>query len=77
MSVADDTTLIEALPEVLTVPEVAALLRVDRKTIYAMVQRGEIPGARRLGTAIRFSRATVVAWLAQGQGRAPRSRGLR
>lgn len=64
-------------PDVLVVDEVARLLRLNRKTVYAMVQRGEIPGARWCGRALRFSRAAVLAWLAEGQGRAPRSRGRR
>jgi excisionase family DNA binding protein len=62
------------LPLVLSVDDVARLLRVDRKTVYAAIARGEIPGARRLGKAIRFSRDAVLAWLAEGQGHVPRSR---
>lgn len=54
------------LPEVLTVDEVAVLLRVDRKTAYSMIARNEIPGARRVGRAIRVSRDAVVDWMRQG-----------
>ena len=63
-----------ALPPVLTVDELAGLLRVERKTAYAAIARGEIPGVRRLGGVIRVSRDTVLAWLSQGQGRVSRSR---
>lgn len=59
---------------ILTIDELAQLLRVDRKTAYAAVRRGEIPGVRRLGRAIRVSRDAVLAWLADGQGRVSRSR---
>jgi excisionase family DNA binding protein len=38
-----------ALPELLRVEELAELLRVDRKTVYEAIAKGEIPGARRLG----------------------------
>ena len=62
------------LPDVLTVDETAALLRMDRKTVYNAIQRGEIPGARRLGRSIRLSRDAVLAWLSQGQGRVPLGR---
>jgi excisionase family DNA binding protein len=62
------------LPAVLTVDELAALLRVDRKTLYTAVRNGEIPGTRRIGRTIRFSRDTVLRWLADGQGHVPRSR---
>lgn len=59
---------------VLTVDELAALLRLDRKTVYAMVNRGEIPGVRRFGRTVRIHRDTVLRWLADGQGQAPRPR---
>jgi excisionase family DNA binding protein len=60
-------------PEVLTVDELADLMRMDRKSIYAAIQRKEIPGVRRLGKAIRIHRETVLRWLRDGQS-APRSR---
>lgn len=63
----------ESLPAVLTAHEVANLLRVNRKTVYAAFKQGEIPGGRRIGGTIRFSRARVLEWLAQGQERALRS----
>lgn len=52
------------LPLVLNVAEVAELLRVNRKTVYSAFKRGEIPGGRRIGNAIRFDRDAVLAWLA-------------
>jgi excisionase family DNA binding protein len=42
-------------------------LRVNRKTIYAAFSAGEIPGGRRIGGTIRFSRDAVLRWLAEGQ----------
>lgn len=62
------------VPAVLTVDELATLLRLDRKTVYAMVRRAEIPGVRRFGRAVRVHRDTVLRWLADGQGQAPRPR---
>lgn len=61
-------------PAVITVDELASLLRVDRKTAYAAVVRGEVPGVRRLGRCIRISREAVMAWLAQGDAPARRRR---
>jgi excisionase family DNA binding protein len=55
-----------ALPEVMNVIELAALLRVDRKSAYALVARGEVPGVRRIGRTIRISRDAVLDWLRQG-----------
>jgi excisionase family DNA binding protein len=51
------------LPDVLTVDELATLLRVNRKTAYEAVARGEIPGACRVGRTIRICRDTVLDWL--------------
>lgn len=53
-------------PDVLTVPEAMALLRLSRDAIYASCARGELPH-RRIGRAIRFSRAALMRWLAREQ----------
>ena len=53
-----------SLPTVLTADEVAGILRVDRKTVYAMHHDGRLPGGRKIGQRlIRFSRDRVMAWL--------------
>jgi excisionase family DNA binding protein len=57
-----------SLPPVLTVEEVADLMRIDRKTAYAAIAAGGVPGARRLGRCIRVSRDVLLRWLAEGQG---------
>ncbi len=62
------------LPAVLIVDDLATLLRLDRKTVYAALNNGDIPGARRIGRTIRISRDAVLRWLADGQGRVPHSR---
>jgi excisionase family DNA binding protein len=64
-------------PSVLTVDELAALLRVNRKTVYDALARGDIPGARRIGTSYRILRDAVLQWLASSQGRVSRSRSHR
>ncbi len=62
---------------VLNVDELATLLRVNRKTVYDALSRGQIPGAIRIGGRYRILRNAVLDWLADGQGRASRSRGFR
>jgi len=57
--------------DVLDVPQVASLLGVGRNTIYALVAKNQIPH-RRLGRAIRFSRAAVMSWLASWSSRDPK-----
>jgi len=68
------------LPDVLTVPELASLLRLRPKSVYAMLSRDPkaIPGCRKVGGAWRAHRTTVEAWLAgNGGGAHPRQRGAR
>jgi excisionase family DNA binding protein len=43
------TTSIGQLPMLLTADEVADVLRTTRKAVYAMVERGQLPGVTRLG----------------------------
>jgi len=52
---------------VMTVDELAALLRVNRKSVYEAIARGEIPGVRRIGRTFRASREAVLAWLREGR----------
>lgn len=52
-----------ALPPILKAEEVAALLRINRKTLYEAVLRDEIPGMIRVGRCLRFHRDEVLRWL--------------
>ena len=69
-----EATGAEAPSPVLTVDEVAVLLRLNRKTVYQALARGEIPGALRIGRSYRIARSALLAWLADGQVRGSRSR---
>ncbi len=60
---------LNAPKQVLTVDELAALLRVNKKTIYDAIKNGEIPGVRKIGRVFRISKPKVLAWLAEGHGR--------
>lgn len=62
------------LPIVLSVDELAGFLKVNRKTVYDAIKRGEVPGVRKLGDTYRISRDAVLRWLAEGRGRVSRSR---
>lgn len=48
--------------DILTLEEVAAYLRVSERTAYEWAQKGEIPCGK-LGTAWRFKRDEVTAWV--------------
>ncbi len=56
------------MPEVMTADEVAAFLRLDRKTIYGAAAAGKIP-SRRVGRRLLFSRRALEAWLQAEQAR--------
>ncbi|QSQ17200.1 helix-turn-helix domain-containing protein [Myxococcus landrumensis] len=55
-------------PEFLTVDEAAALLRVNRKTLYEAIRLGQVPGVVRVGKSLRIRRTSLVE-SAQGKGR--------
>ena len=42
----------ESLPLLLTVTETATLLRTTRKGVYAMIERGLLPGVTRIGRRV-------------------------
>lgn len=48
--------------EILTLPEVAQLLKVAEKTVYTMAQKGELP-AFKVGGQWRFRRTDLDAWI--------------
>lgn len=52
----------EASPGLLTVGEVAEMLRVTKETVYRWTQRRKIPCIR-LGRQIRFDRRALDQWL--------------
>lgn len=50
----------EGQPSFLTVDEAAALLRVNRKTLYEAIRLDQEPGVVRIGKALRIRRAVPV-----------------
>jgi len=52
--------------EVLTLGEVAKLLKVSADAVRSRAEEGELPG-RRFGKEWRFARMAVLAWLAGGE----------
>lgn len=51
-------------PDLLTVPEVASILRVSRAQIWRMIWSGSLPAIKLSDRAVRVSRATLDQWLA-------------
>jgi excisionase family DNA binding protein len=54
--------------EVLTLEEVASLLKVPVDAVRSRAEEGELPG-RRFEKEWRFARMAVLAWLADGEAR--------
>jgi len=54
---------IEGMKRALTAPELAELLAVSEKTIYAHARANRIPSFK-VGNAVRFDPKAVAVWLA-------------
>jgi len=55
------------MTELMTLEEVAAYLRVTKKTIYRLLKQGKIP-ASKVGHQWRFDKASINEWLKQKSG---------
>ena len=47
----------------LNVPEVAGLLSTGQKAVYAMIERGQLPGVRRIGRRVLVDERELLDWL--------------
>ena len=52
--------------------EVATVLRTTRKAVYAMAQRGLMPGRTKIGRRILFRADQLVTWLDQKRAPSPK-----
>jgi excisionase family DNA binding protein len=50
------------LPEYLTVPDLMAILRVSRNTVYRLLGKGEVPFVKTGSRSIRVRREAFEAW---------------
>lgn len=48
----------------LTVSEVAGVLRTSPKAIYSMIERGQLPGVCRVGRRVLIQRGALLSFLA-------------
>jgi len=58
-----------SLKNLLTVKEVAALLRVSTQTLYKMLEQGQIPAVK-VGSQWRFDRDKIQTWIERQGARA-------
>ncbi len=54
--------------DLLTVDEVAGVLRINRKTLFRAIKAGQIPGVIRIGRLLRIHQPTLVRWAASSMG---------
>jgi excisionase family DNA binding protein len=52
--------------EILTIREVAALLKINEKTAYKLASAGKIPGFK-VGGSWRFERQEIARWIIKKQ----------
>lgn len=63
MNHSDIETLLQSYPDMLTVNEVATLLRVHPRSIQRWVRSGQVDAVR-MGRGYRIARKDVVHWMA-------------
>jgi excisionase family DNA binding protein len=56
------------LPVLHTATDVAAMLCTSPKAVYTMVERGQLPGAIRVGRRLLFRREPLLEWLSEKSG---------
>ena len=59
-------------PLLLTIEEVAELLRTTPKAIYVMIARNRLPGVTRLGRRVLVRSAILLDWLNQKSAPSPK-----
>jgi excisionase family DNA binding protein len=62
-------------PSLLTVDDVAAMLRISTRTVRRMADSGQMPRPLRLSSCLRFRRAELDLWIADGCPRCDRRSG--
>ena len=61
----------EGWPTLLTAGEVAVVLRTSRKAVYAMAERAQLPGVRRIGRRLLVRRDDLLSWLDERRAASP------
>ena len=64
MTVRDNGEL--ASGNYLTADEAASMLRTTRKAVYALIEKGVMPGIRRIGRRVLVRRRALIEWIEGG-----------
>lgn len=73
---SDSRSRLVSLLALLTVAEVATVLRTSTKAVYTMAERGQIPGIVRVGRRLLFRQDALLEWLSESGATSP-NRGVR
>lgn len=59
------------MPKLLTIAEVAQLLRVGEARAYSLIRENRLPGVVRLGRQVRVNETTLLAFIEEGGAALP------
>jgi excisionase family DNA binding protein len=59
-------------PLLLTADETAELLRTTKKGVYAMIERGQVPGVTRIGRRVLVRSDLLLDWIRQKSTPSPK-----
>jgi excisionase family DNA binding protein len=62
-----------SMPMLLTVDDAADLLRTTKRAVYAMIERGQLPGVTRIGRRVLLRADNLLDWLDQKSAPSQRS----
>jgi excisionase family DNA binding protein len=61
-----DRIIVAGEPAMLTILEVAQMMRCSTRHVYRLVDAGRMPRPVRLGALVRWSHAAIAEWIAAG-----------
>jgi excisionase family DNA binding protein len=62
------------LPPMLTIEEAAAVLRTTVKAVYSRIDRGQLPGVKRVGRRLLIQRDELLGWMGGSRASSPEER---
>lgn len=65
-------TRLTAFPRLLTSEETAEVLRTTQRGVYALVERGQLPGVTRIGRRLLVREDDLLSWLDRSRTPSPK-----
>jgi excisionase family DNA binding protein len=67
-----DHGFVTSVSPLLTPEELASIIKVSRRALYSMCDRGEVPGIIRIGRRLRFDAQLIRIWLDESRASSPK-----